>query len=142
IRKLRSNGPDGIERNGLLLTLRGDNADILSDVLAWLGGSDRLKGHRVRSPRLPFTFTSSRAMFVQVGLPRMLAESQKLPYAGRINPKSPMFMGFVSQQTESNPAAPTVTLAGTQGHPLTTARSGDYFDNGSIQHLAHDILDL
>jgi hypothetical protein len=143
-KKLRFNVPVRIERNDMLFTLRGDNADILTDVLAWLGGSDRLRGQRVRSPRLRagLTFTSSRAMFVQVGMPRRLAEAQGLAYAPRINPKSPMFMGFVSQQTESNPAAPTVTFAGTQGQPATDARSGDYFDNGSIQHLAHDILDL
>ena len=144
VKKLRFNVPVRIERNDMLFTLRGDNADIISDVLAWLGGSDRLHGHRVSSPRLRagLVFTSSRAMFVQQGVPRKLAGSEGLGYAPRINPNSPMWMGFVSQQTESNPAAPTVTFAGAQGHPVTDARSGDYFDNGSIQHLAHDILDL
>ncbi len=144
ISKLRFNNQVKIERNDLLFTLRGDNADIIADVLAWLGGSDRLHHRRVRSPRLRagLTFTSSRAMFVQAGLPRQLAVAEKLDYAGRMHPDSPMFMGFVSQQVESNPAGNTVTFAGRQGHPLTTARSGDYFDNGAIQHLAHDILDL
>ena len=144
IKKLRFNVPVRIERNDLLFTLRGDNADILSDVLAFLGGSNTLHGQRVRSPRLRsgMTFTSSRAMFMQMGMPRKIAESEGLPYAARMNPNSPMFMGFVSQQTESNPAGSTVTFVGPQGHPLTNARSGDYFDNGSVQHLAHDILDL
>jgi len=144
IKKLRFNVPVRIERNDMLFTLRGDNADILSDVLAFLGGSNTLHGQRVRSPRLRsgMTFTSSRAMFMQMGMPRKIAESEGLPYAARMNPNSPMFMGFVSQQTESNPAGSTVTFVGPQGHPLTNARSGDYFDNGSVQHLAHDILDL
>jgi hypothetical protein len=144
ITKQRFNVPVRIEQNDMLLTLRGDNADVLSDVLAWLGGSDRLHGQRVRSPHLRagLTFTSSRAMFVQMGTPRKLAEAQGLPYAARMNPNSPMWMSFVSQQTESNPPGPTVTFAGTQGQPVTNAQSGDYFDNGSIQHLAHDILDL
>jgi hypothetical protein len=37
---------------------------------------------------------------------------------------------------------PTVTFKGAGGVRLTTAVAGDYFDNGSIQHLAHTILDL
>ena len=144
ITKQRFNVPVRIESNDILFTLRGDNADIMSDVLAWLGGSNRLHGHRVNSPRLRagMTFTSSRAMFMQMGMPRKIAESEGLPYAARMNPNSPMFMGFVSQQTESNPPGPTVTFTGTQGLPVSNARSGDYFDTGTIQHLAHDILDL
>jgi hypothetical protein len=144
IKKQRFNVPVRIEHNDLLFTLRGDNADILQDVLAWLGGSGTLHGQRVRSPqvRAGMTFTSSRAMFMQLGMPRKIAESEGLPYAGRMNPNSPMFMGFVSQQTESNPPGATVTFTGTQGLPVTTAKSGDYFDTGTIQHLAHDLLDL
>jgi hypothetical protein len=38
--------------------------------------------------------------------------------------------------------APAVTLAGTASAHLTGARPGDYFDNGSIQHLSHVIQDL
>jgi hypothetical protein len=33
-------------------------------------------------------------------------------------------------------------FAGTSHARLTTANSGDYFDNGSILHLAHTIEDL
>src|SRR5205823_12418450 len=39
-------------------------------------------------------------------------------------------------------AAPAVTFAGTSTTHLTTAKPGDYFDKGSIQHFSHDILDL
>ncbi|HKT00811.1 MAG TPA: hypothetical protein VJT31_14875 [Rugosimonospora sp.] len=138
------NVPVRIERNDLLFTFRSDVAGNIADVLAWLGGSGRLRGRRVASPRLGagLTFTSSRAMFIQLGLPRRLAQQSGLPYAGRINPASSMWMGFVDQQVGANPAAPTVTFAGAQGQPLTSARGGDYFDNGAVQHLAHDILDL
>src|SRR6266542_4328456 len=47
----------------------------LVDTLAWLGGSDLLAGRRVASPRFAagLAFTSSRAMFVQLGLPRKVA---------------------------------------------------------------------
>ncbi|MEN3306329.1 MAG: hypothetical protein V7603_2531 [Micromonosporaceae bacterium] len=142
ISKLTFNVPVRIEHNDLLFTLRSDNADVLADVLAWLGGSNRLKGAALASPRVPIQFTSSRTMSLQVGLPRKMAEANGMPFSGRIPPKSPMWMGFVSQHVESNPPGPTVTFTGAQGHQFTSARSGDYFDTGSIQHLSHDIIDL
>jgi hypothetical protein len=87
-------------------------------------------------------FTSSRAMFVQMGLPRIMAANNGAPYEFMVHPRSPMWMGFVDQQTEASAAAPVVTFRGASGVRLTTAQGGDYFDNGAIQHLAHDILDL
>ncbi len=140
ISKLRFNVPLRIERNDLLFTLRGDDPSFIADVLAWLGGSNTLAGHAIASPRFDagLTFTSSRSMFVQLGLPRYLAANAGLPFAFMINPRSPMWMGFVDQQTEASAPASGVTF--TAG--LTTARAGDYFDNGAVQHLAHDILDL
>src|SRR5579885_1611541 len=52
-------------------------------------------------------------------------------------------MGFVDQQQAgSAPNGATVTFAGTSHAQLTTAVAGDYFDNGAIQHLSHDIDDL
>jgi hypothetical protein len=53
-----------------------------------------------------------------------------------------MWMGFFDQQTDSSAAAQTVTFEGNSIAKLTTARAGDYFANGSIQVLSHDILDL
>jgi len=41
----------------------------------------------------------------------------------------------------SGPAA-IVTFVGNSSARLTDAEPGNYFDNGSIQHLSHDILDL
>jgi hypothetical protein len=142
--KQRFNVPVRIERNDMLFTVRGDNASYVGDVVAWLAGSNTMVGRPIPSPRLDagLTFTSSRAMFVQLGLPRYLAANQGFPYAFMVNPRSPMWMGFVDQQVEASAAAPTVTFRGAGGVRLTTAQAGDYFDNGSIQHLAHTILDL
>jgi hypothetical protein len=53
-----------------------------------------------------------------------------------------MWMGFGDQQADSSGPAQIVTFVGNPSARLTTARPGDYFDNGSIQHLSHDILDL
>jgi hypothetical protein len=144
IHKLRFNVPVRIEANDLLFTVRGDDPSYVADVVAWLGGSDSLVGRPIASPRpsAGLTFTSSRAMFVQMGLPRYLAARQGFPYAFMVHPRSPMWMGFVDQQTEASAAAPVVTFKGASGVHLTTAQAGDYLDNGAIQHLAHDILDL
>jgi hypothetical protein len=81
-------------------------------------------------------------MFVQMGLPRIMAANNGAPYAFMVHPRSPMWMGFVDQQTEASAAAPVATFRGANGIRLTTTQAGDYFDNGAVQHLAHDILDL
>src|SRR6267154_2152322 len=47
-----------------------------------------------------------------------------------VNPRSPMWMGFVDQQVDASAAAPTVTFRGANGVRLTTAQAGDYFNNG------------
>ena len=88
ISKLRFQMPVVIEHNDLLFTLRSDNSGFLQDVLAWFGGSNRLHGHPVRSPawRGLMKFTSSRHMFVQMGLPRLVAERHALPFAEFIRP--------------------------------------------------------
>lgn len=144
ISKLRFNVPVRIENNDLLFTLRSDNTAILSDVINWLAGSNVLRGVIVRSPafRTLLTFTSSRAMFQQIGLPRFVADSNHLPFAPFVNPQSPMWMGFADQQTNGSGPAPIVTFQGNSSARLTTALPGDYFDNGSIQHLSHDIIDM
>jgi hypothetical protein len=133
-----------IEHNDLLFTLRGDDPRRLADTLAWLGGSDRLAGRHVASPRYRsgFVFTSSRAMFAQLGLPRKVATARGLPYQALIHPRSQRWMGIVDHLTEPGAPAAAVTCQGIEGVRLTTARAGDYFDNAAVQHLSHEILDL
>ena len=144
ITKLTYNVPVRIEQNDLLFTLRSDNVDNLWDVMAFLGGSNRLGGEHVPSPKLStgLTFTSARVMFVQQGLPRTVADNNKLAFAPYVNPQSPMWMGFADQQVNASAPAQNVTFVGGGGISMTTAEPGDYFDLGSMQHLAHDILDM
>lgn len=139
------NVPVTIESNDLLITMRSDNSTIISDVLAWLGGSNTLNGQHVTSPTLfrgLATVTSSRAQFVGVSLPRNMAETHGFAYAEEINSDSPMWMGFLDQQTDGSGPAGICTFAGDSSSVLTTAKPGDYFDNGAIQHLSHVIEDL
>ncbi len=81
-------------------------------------------------------------MFTQPGLPRKMAEAQNLPYAEMINPKSPMWMGFASQQVEGSGPPSITTFMGNGTENLTNARAGGYFAHGSVMHLSHVILDL
>lgn len=136
--------PVRIEANDVLLTLRSDAPGNILDVLLWLQGSNRLNGRRVPSPAFAglFHVTSSRIMFQQNGLPRLLADSVGLPYARTINPQSPMWMGFADQQVAGAGPAAIVTFQGNASARFTTARAGDYFAHGAIQHLSHDIQDL
>jgi hypothetical protein len=144
ISKHRFNVPVAIEHNDLLLTLRSDNAKFLANVLGWLGGSGRLRGRQVASPRWHglLTFTSSRHMFIQMGLPRSVARQHHLPFAKFLAAKSPMWMGFADQQVNGSGPAPVCTFAGNESARLTTAAPGDYFDHGAVQHLSHVILDM
>lgn len=132
-----------IENNDVLVTLRSDNLNNLNDVLKWLQGSNSLNGTSLPSPAFQglFTFTSSRIQFTQVGMPRSVANSNSLPFAGRINPKSPMWMGFLDQQVAGSGPAAIVTFQGNSSARFTNLPSG-YFTDGSIQHLSHVIEDL
>jgi hypothetical protein len=143
ITKQTFNVPVAIEHNEVLLTVRGDDSSYVADVVAWFGGSNSLSGRSVPSP-VPglLRFTSSRAMFAQMGLPRYVAGANNLPFAPFVHPQSPMWMGFADQQTHGSGPAAITTFVGNASARLTTALAGDYFDNGSIQHLAHDILDM
>jgi hypothetical protein len=145
ITKQRFNVPVKIEGNDLLITVRSDSSAIITDVLAWLGGSNSLRRRRVPSPGLfkgLATVTSSRAQFVGTSLPRTMAQTHGFPFAKQINWQSPMWMGFVDQHVNGSGPAAITTFAGNASARLTTARPGDYFDNGSIQHLSHVIEDL
>ncbi|HZO72411.1 MAG TPA: hypothetical protein VFB60_09435 [Ktedonobacteraceae bacterium] len=148
--------PVRIERHDVLFTMRSDSLDNISNVFNWLQGSNNLGGFSVASPNFNglFSFGATRLNFVQPGLPRQLADELNAEGASpfttihtEINPASSMWMGFVDQQTDSSaPSAATVTFAaanaGGSVGKLTTAVAGDYFDNGSIMHLSHNIDDL
>ena len=148
------NVPVRIEANDVLITLRGDDLTHLTDVARWLQGSNHLNGRAFASPAFDglFRFTSLRVMFVQMGLPRRVAEQYALPYAGRVNPQSPMWMGFFSQQATGFGPAEIATFQGNASARFVgmlqpdgsarTVNTSDYFLNGAIQVLAHDILDL
>jgi hypothetical protein len=145
VSKLRFDIPVQIESNDMLVTLRSDSTAIIDDVLAWLSGeSSTLAGANVGDSGLGelLAATSRRLMFTQIGLPRTLADEEGLPYAEMINPESPMWMGFISQQVGTSGAPAITTFLGNGSAKLTTARSGDYFDHGSIMHLSHVIQDL
>src|SRR3984957_9801315 len=145
VSKERFNIPVQIESNDMVVTLRSDSTEVVNDVLAWLSGeSSTLAGQNVGESGLGglLAVTSRRLMFTQMGLPRKVAEEQDLPYAQTINPKSPMWMGFSSQQAATSGKPPITTFVGNRSAKLTDARGGQYFDHGSIMHLSHVIMDL
>jgi hypothetical protein len=139
------NVPVVIESNDLVVMLRSDSSAIVAEVLEYLVGAGRtLAGRAVGFSGLRglLRVTSRRLMFQQMGLPRKVAERQRLPYAARLNVRSPMWMGFADQQVTGSGPAEATTFAGSPSAVLTSARPGDYFDNGSVMHLSHVIEDL
>jgi hypothetical protein len=144
ITKLRFQVPVRIERNDLLFTLRSDNFSFLQDVLNWFNGSNRLRGAAVTSPRWAgfLAINSVRHQFVQRGMPRSVAQQNALPFTNFIQPDSPMWMGFADQQTNAAGPPAITTFAGNASARLTDAAAGSYFDNGAIQHLSHNIIDM
>ncbi len=145
VSKLRFNVPVQIEANDMLITLRSDSTEVIDDVLNWLSsGSSSLGGNAVGESGLAglLAITSTRLMFNQQGLPRKIAEEQGLSYAETINPESSMWMGFSDQQVKASGPPAITTFLGNNSAKLTTARSADYFNHGSIVHLSHVIQDL
>ena len=141
--KRKFNIPPQIGGNDILFTIRSDDLKIASEVATWLrGASSTLNGQTVAPPQLPVSWGLVRHMFSQRGLPRQIAAQDELYYAERINDQSPMWMGFADQQTSSTGPAAACTFAGNPSSRLTTAQSGDYFDNGAVQNFSHVILDL
>ncbi len=136
--------PTNIEQNDLLITLRSDSMNNVMDVANWLRGGRTLHGTRIEPPPLKqlLEITSMRLMFVQIGLPYKIANHAKLPYANIINPQSSMWMGFVDQHVNGSGPAEITTFQGNDSARLTDTNEGDYFYNGSIQHLSHVIQDL
>jgi hypothetical protein len=133
-----------IETNDILFQFRSDSMSNLTSVLNWLQGSNSLAGRTVASPNFGglLRFQTPRVQFVLTGMPRSLANSNGFEFAPRVNPRSPMAMGFADQQVDSSGPPQIVTFVGNASAKLTTARAGDYFDNGSIAHFSHVIEDL
>jgi hypothetical protein len=133
-----------IESNDMLFQFRSDSLTNLTGVSLWLQGSNSLNGKHVASPNFNglISFQTPRIQFVQQGLPRKLANQNNFEFAGRINPDSTMAMGFVDQATNAAGPAAITTFVGNSSAALTSAKPGDYFDNGSIAHFSHDIQDL
>jgi hypothetical protein len=144
LRRPAFNVPVRMENNDLLFTIRGDDPSYVADVVAWLSGSNRLVGRTINSPRFDagMRITSARAMFVQIGLPRYVAANAGFAWQSFVNSDSPMWMGFADQQTNAAAPAQDVTFVGGHGIKLSNATPGSYFDNGSIQHLSHVLMDL
>lgn len=144
ITKATFNVPVVIEANDVLFTMRSDTLSNIQNVISWLQGSNNLNGSSVASPAFSglFTYTSMRTMFAQMSLPHFVAQQNNLPYTNRINPDSPMWMGFADQQVSGSGPAPITTFQGNSSARFTTATSGSYFDNGSVQHFSHVIQDL
>jgi len=144
VRKDRFNVNVVIENNDVLFQFRSDSMVNLAAIPLWFQGSNNLNGKGVPSPNFNglFTFQTQRIQFVQVGLPRKMADQYGFEFAPRVNPNSSMTMGFVDQQTNAAGPAAITTFVGNSSARLTDANPGDYFDNGSIAHLSHDIEDL
>jgi len=73
---------------------------------------------------------------------RTVAGQDHLSYANFIQPSRRCGWGFADQQVNGARPAPICTFIGIAAARLTTAAQGDYFDNGSIRHLSHVILDI
>jgi hypothetical protein len=144
VKKVRFNVNVVIEKNDMLMHTRSDSLANLTNANLWLQGSNNLNGKFVVSPNFKglFNVGTPRVQFLQQGMPQKVAEQNGFEFAGRMNPDSPMAMGFVDQQTDSSGPAAIVTFAGNSSAVLTSAKAGDYFDNGSIAHFSHNIQDL
>src|SRR5262249_27825212 len=129
----------------VLFWLGSDLIGNIADVEAWLKGSGMLHGRSVASPAFQglCTGTSSRDMFVQIGLPRRIADAAGLPFASHINPDSPMWFGLADQNVNGAGPAAITTFQGNASAQVTQfPDSGRYFFNGTIQVLNHNIDDL
>src|SRR5438093_6549983 len=117
ITKAACDVPVAIEANDVLLTVRSDVLGHTSDVVDWLfGRSNRLKGAFASSPDFNglLAVTSNRLMFQQMGLPRRVADDQRLQFAARVSPRSPMWMGFADQQASGSGPPEITTFQGNQ----------------------------
>lgn len=144
VKKVRFNVNVAIENNDILIHTRSDNLSNLQNINAWLQGSNTLNGHAVTSPNFGglFSFQTPRVQFVARGMPKTVAQQNGFEFAPRMSSSSPMAMGFADQQVDSSGPPAITTFVGNSSAKLTTAKAGDYFDNGSIAHFSHVIQDL
>jgi hypothetical protein len=144
VKKERFNVNVVIESNHVMFHLQSDSMVNLAAIPLWFQGSNNLNGKGVPSPNFNglFTFQTPRIKFMQIGMPRTMANQYGFEFAPRMNPDSSMAMGFIDQQTNAGGPPPIVTFAGNSSAHLTNAVLGSYFDNGSIAHLSHNIQDL
>jgi hypothetical protein len=142
VTKATFNVPVQIEANEVLFSIRSDSLKIVNDIIGFLQGSGRLAGQSSPLRSTLLNFQETRLMFVQPGLPRQIANGAGLSYASEINPQSPMWMGFSSQQVNGGGPVAITTMAGNSSAKLTNAKPGDYFALAAIQHFSHNILDL
>jgi hypothetical protein len=142
--KERFNVNVAIENNDVLFHFQSDSMVNLAAIPLWFTGSNNLNSAGVPSPNFNglFTFQAPRIKFMQIGMPRTMAENYGFEFASRINPDSSMAMGFIDQQTNSSGPPAIVTFAGNSSAVMTNAVAGSYFDNGSIAHVSHVIQDL
>jgi hypothetical protein len=134
-----------IEANDVLFMFRSDTLNNIQNVLDWLRGrTNILNGFVVAPPNWNnlFSFGAPRTMFVQQGLPKQVAQNAGFEFAGRIRDTSPMWMSFADQQVNGSGPAAITTFAGNASAHLTNKVAGNYFDNGTMQHFSHVILDL
>jgi hypothetical protein len=144
VKKERFNVNVVIENNDMFFHFQSDSMVNLAAIPLWFTGSNNLNGKGVPSPNFNglFTFGTPRIKFMQIGMPRTMAQNYGFEFASRINPNSSMAMGFIDQQTNSSGPPAIVTFAGNSSAQMTSAVPGSYFDNGSIAHLSHVIQDL
>ena len=144
IGKRRFPVPVRLDADEVLFTIRSDHLGTVLGIAAWLRGSGRLGGRRHRSPAFGglFGWTSSRLMFAGAGLPRRIADAQRLPYAEFVHPRSPTWMGFADLVVGAFAPAPVCTFQGTDVARLTTEDGTGYFADSAVQVLSHLILDL
>jgi len=129
----------------ILMTLRSDSEAIIDDVVDWLRGSNKLKGQSITSPQFSdiLALDTTRSLMVsQPGWTRRLADAKGMEFRQNVHPRSPMWMGFADQHRIAAGPAPIVTFQGNASAKVTDAAPGSYFDNGSVQHFSHVLLDL
>ena len=133
-----------IENNDVLFQFRSDSMVNLAAIPLWFTGSNNLNGKGVPSPNFNglFSWQTQRIQFTQIGMPRRMANQYGFEFASRVNPDSPMTMGFTDQQVNASGPPQIVTFVGNSSAKITNANPGDYFDNGSIMHFSHVIEDL
>ena len=134
-----------VEANDILITVRSDSAERIADVTRWLVGADsRLAGRSLGYTGLNelIRVTSRRLTFTRIGLLRDVAESNHLRYAHLIRPRSCSWVSETDPRQALPVAAEAATFAGAAANHLTTTSAGDYFDNGAVVHLLHQVVAL